>query len=548
MCQQQTAAAGATEQRSTKRKLTKEELAAISRANGARSRGATSPEGAARARRGNYKHGLRCEVLPLQTEDSGAIAQTVHNWFDYYRPNSPIAHTIVKMCAQSDIMLDRCYTFLGTALDGQGKEVFEAWHDSRNGIVAEAVALLPLEPIRAISILRNTSHGCRWLLEEWSQCQDGLRRYGYWPLELWPDIVRLVGADTDLDRIGASEEAFSLALFNFQCQPRPAVEQIAALCLPARRPAALAHLRLPEALPGPEECRQRLRGMVAATIEGLRSLEAELRMGKERAELEFVLKKCLMLGDCDSSRQFLRYHKEWSSLFFRASRVLPLTLQQDASGFFDDLAAPDDDEPLQTQPRSPWERVPEGRVRADATPDAVASEAAAGPARADAPPDATEPGSHSPSDSNPAPAKAAMATPAAAVVAHPAVVAEEPRADDAPGGALPAPAGLAVTEAEGATDRVGFPDPPSSALPASAGLAVEKAAGATNRAGFPDPPSSAPAEMTQSIYGSKIKLHDPALMPRGHGDAVRSIRDGPQAPPPPTDREPPVGPGAPRSK
>jgi hypothetical protein len=119
MCEQATTATTAGETSgSRKRKLTKEELAAISRANGAKSRGATSPEGAARARRGNYRHGLRCEVLPLQTEDGGAIAQTVHNWYDYYRPNSPIAHTIVKMCAQSDIMLDRCYTFLGTALDG----------------------------------------------------------------------------------------------------------------------------------------------------------------------------------------------------------------------------------------------------------------------------------------------------------------------------------------------------------------------------------------------------------------------------------------------
>jgi PAS domain S-box-containing protein len=41
-----------------------------------------------------------------------------------------------------------------------------------------------------------------------------------------------------------------------------------------------------------------------------------------------------------------------------------------------------------TQPLSPWERVPEGRVRADATPSAVASE---GPVRASAPPGAAAP-------------------------------------------------------------------------------------------------------------------------------------------------------------
>ena len=41
MFEQQAAAAGATNARSSKRKLTKEELADISRANGAKSRGAT---------------------------------------------------------------------------------------------------------------------------------------------------------------------------------------------------------------------------------------------------------------------------------------------------------------------------------------------------------------------------------------------------------------------------------------------------------------------------------------------------------------------------
>jgi hypothetical protein len=233
----------------------------------------------------------------LQTEDGGAIAQTVQGWYEYYRPNSPIAHTIVKMCAQSDIMLDRCYTFLGTALDGVGKEVFEAWQESRDNLVAETVALLPTEPVRAVSILKDFGHGCRWLLGEWTQYQAGLLRYGYWPMEIWPQMVCLVGADPDLDHIGANENAFLMALYNFQCQPRPATEQIAALCASQRRPAALAHLRLPEALPGPEECRQRLRTMVATLIDELQDREAAFRMGKDRADLESVLKKTLVLQD-----------------------------------------------------------------------------------------------------------------------------------------------------------------------------------------------------------------------------------------------------------
>jgi hypothetical protein len=168
MSQQHTAAAGkdAPDRRSKKRKLTKEELAAISRANGAKSRGATSPKGAARARRGNYKHGLACEILPMESEDGAAIAQTVLEWYGYYRPASPMARTLTKICARSDIMLDRCYTFLDTTTDGQGRDVIQAWEEARTTLVADLVALLPTSPDQAISGLKRFGHGCRWLLDE----------------------------------------------------------------------------------------------------------------------------------------------------------------------------------------------------------------------------------------------------------------------------------------------------------------------------------------------------------------------------------------------
>jgi hypothetical protein len=531
MSDQQTAAAGATEQRTGKRKLTKEELAAISRANGAKSRGATTSAGAAKARRGNYKHGLCCEVLPLETEDGGAIAETVLSWFGYYRPHSPIAHTVVKMCAHSDIMLDRCYTFIGTALDGQGKEVLDAWQESRHALVAECVALLPTSPDQAITTLKRLSHGCRWLLDEWALCQAGLLRYGFVPMDLWPDMVRLLGADPDLDQIGASKDAFLMALYNFQAQPQPAVEQIAALCLPQRRPVALAHLRLPAALPGPEECRQKLRAMVATVIDELRSLEAELRMGKDRADLEFVLKKSLVLGEGESSRQFLRYHKEWSSTFFRFSQVLPVVLERDASGFFEELAASYDDEEPPPDPPAPGD--PEEQAENNSPVSGGGAYLGSQPGGSGLDP------------------------------RHPEVAANETPAGDPLSSTLPTSAGLAVEEGAGVPDRVGFPDPPSSApgatmptedraaLPPSANLAVAAAAGAPEGVGFPDPPSRMPVQAIKMSKAIKVAPRDPGA--DGSGSRGQSVSPAAGAGPPTrpalpdsTDRAPPATRGAPQ--
>jgi hypothetical protein len=445
-------------------------------------------------------------------------------------------------------MLDRCYTFLDTAMEGQGKEVVEYWQRSRNGLVDEAIELLPTEPERAVGILKRVSHGCSWLLNQWTEYQGALLRYGYWPMKLWPDIVRLTGADTDFDRIGASDEAFTMALYNFQCQPQPATEQIAALCTPLRRPRALAHRRLPEALPVPEECRQRFGGMVAKIIEELQKLEAELR-GQDCANLESLLKRTLVLNDCESSRQFLRYHKEWGSLFFRAIRVLPLTLERDASGFFDDLAASYDDE-LQTL--SPRERVPEGRVTADAPPSSESSDGRAeGWARASAPPSAE-------ASDGPAEGRVrADAPPSAGVALSPTE--DEAGADRCPHPGPPLRGGR-VEEAGEHREPVAEEPPRSDssggALPTSADPAVAEAAAATDRVGFPDPPSSLPAAMTQVDYGSKVVAQSAiadgpgswsqpgsAPVPRGPQLSARLISDGL----PPPDRAPPTVRGSPQS-
>jgi hypothetical protein len=541
MSQQHTAAAGATDQRSQKRKLTKEELAAISRANGARSRGATSPEGAAKARRGNYKHGLACEVLAVGTEDAGTVARTVQTWYGHYRPSSPIAHTLVKICLRSDIMLDRCYTFLDTTTDGQGREVVEAWEEARTTLVADLVALLPTASDQAISKLKAFGHGCRWLLDEWSHHEDALLRYGYWPMEVWPDVVRLLSADPDFDRIGSSERAFLAALYNFQCQHQPAVAQIAALCAPHRRPVGLAQLRLPGALPPPEESRKRLRDLVATEIDELRRLEQALRLGKDRADLERVLKQTVLLNEDAPSRQFLRYHKEWCAQFFRASRVLPLALKGDAAECLDELVVSDED--------------------VDAPPSADASEAAEGGVGAEAPPTPHESGSSADSDSSldtapagtgeaPAPPGAAVATPGAEAVERPEAVAGESPGTESPSSALPVSAGSTVAEAAGAPDRVGFPDPPSCALPATADPAVAGTAGAPERVGFPDPPSSMPVVQTKldgTMRFAPPEVAGSSAVPPGQERAVPSLGDAVSPAPRTPDRAPPDARGSPQS-
>ena len=78
---------------------------------------------------------------------------------------------------------------------------------------------------------------------------------------------------------------------------------------------------------------------MAREVNELRVLEEGIRNGKDKADLEVVLKEATILAEGNQSKQFLRYHKESCSKLFRALGDLPGMLKRDASGFYDELAA-----------------------------------------------------------------------------------------------------------------------------------------------------------------------------------------------------------------
>jgi hypothetical protein len=519
-----------------KRKCTPEELAARSRANGARSRGPTSAAGLEKCRTARQTHGLTNRIIrPLPTEDPQALAAKVQWWYDYYKPESPAAHLMTTMCAHSDVMIHRCYTFLAGHLGGQAGAVARDWEANRQRAVARAVETLATQPREGLAELRSFSHGCRWLLDRWSHYQSGLATYGYWPPKVWPEVLRVMfGADHHLDRIrDASPRGYLAVLYNLRCLPASELgeDQIIGLCAPRRRPRALQAKDLPAAIPAAAECRAWLQEVVAERIEKLQRLEASLRLGKERAALDGLIEKAALPEDGEASRQYLRYHGESCSKFLRTFDKLPRELQRAASGFYDfDEPAPADgtDEP---QTLSPRERVPEGRVRAGAQPNPDASDGAEVQARATAPqnPDASEGAGGPAPDSANSPGGSGDTKPATVAAEPPGDGSPTPHVPDASGSALPAVAELPVEAATACPKQAAFPDGPSRALPAAAELSPGKAPAEAKRAAFPDGPGRA----SPAVSGIPPVAGDPSA-------SVPAPRAGPEDPSQPGDRAPPA--------
>jgi hypothetical protein len=460
MSSQQAGTNGTARQGAKKPKCTPEELRARSRANGARSRGPTSAAGLEKCRTSRQTHGLTSQFIrPLPNEDPHALAAKVQWWYDYYRPQSPAAHLMTTICAHSDVTIHRCYTFLASELGGQAGAVARDWEAARQRALARAVETLATDPREGLAELRSFSHGCRWLLSRWSDYQSGLATYGYWPANVWPEVIRVMfGADPHPDRItDAGARTYLAVLYNLRCLPEAELgeDQLIGFCAPRRRPPALQGKDLPAAIPAPAACRAWLQELVAERIAKLERLESSLRLGQERAELDRLIEKAALPEDDEASRQYLRYHGESCSKFLRTFDKLPRELQRDASGFYDDDEPAPTDRPDQP-PLDPSDPGP--------TP---------GPAR-----------DHSPVDSpvGPSPTGAAETS---------AETSQDRPAPDGPSDALPAAAELSPDEVATRPHPPAFPDGPSRALPPAAELAPDEAAADPNPPAFPDGPGRA---------------------------------------------------------
>src|SRR5258705_4904520 len=75
--------------------ITSEQRSAISRANGARSKGPTTDAGKSISSRNSLKHGMTAKKIALPNEDPAAVAARAEEWDGHFRPVSPDARILL---------------------------------------------------------------------------------------------------------------------------------------------------------------------------------------------------------------------------------------------------------------------------------------------------------------------------------------------------------------------------------------------------------------------------------------------------------------------
>jgi hypothetical protein len=281
---------------------------------------------------------MRAEVLILPTEDGAAIAARRQEYYDYYQPESPASYYHLDMMITAERLAERCEDAHDAALASNSDDVHDAFEQSRSDMVAAQAALLETQPAEAVAALKRSEQGCAYLAEALGEAAAMLAADGSWPLEMAARVAHVFGVCSDPDQIGGNETGYRLFVYNLKCRPHDpaAIQALALLNAPERRPAVLRGVDLGRWVPAPEDCRQWLLELLNAEVASLRLLEEALRAGKDGASRRRVMHMAKMMPEGDLSRQYLRYRKEADSRYIRGHRALLAELERDAECAKDD--------------------------------------------------------------------------------------------------------------------------------------------------------------------------------------------------------------------
>ena len=149
--------------------LVSEERRAINRRNAQLSTGPKTAEGKARSSRNATKHGLTARRPPVGPEAEQARAARVAACRAVYAPGNEWECFLVDELAAQTLKLARFGPIeVELRAIAATRAESDLWHEDRSAAVATIGLKLAQEPARVVARLRQSSHGCDWLIERWA--------------------------------------------------------------------------------------------------------------------------------------------------------------------------------------------------------------------------------------------------------------------------------------------------------------------------------------------------------------------------------------------
>ena len=310
-----------------------EERRAISRRNGARSRGPLSNETKLISSRNNLRHGFYAKVHHLPDESPEETATLRQRWWSDVAPKTVAEEFLTNECFQANLIANRVHRARRAVVAAQQEAATASWHDQRDDVVGRLwKELQTTDDARdVLRQLRTTTLGLDALSGEWDRLGSVLDRQGYWlPGEL-TTVVLLSGVPVRATAVFEDADAYRLTLWNFQCEPEPPRDAIEHLLKPANRPPALRDAATELLLPPAAECLARLKQWVADVLVELADDRERVWTDEEAPHLARRTDPKAIVFDPDQERRIHRASSEYRAMYYKAYNAIEASRKREAA-------------------------------------------------------------------------------------------------------------------------------------------------------------------------------------------------------------------------
>ena len=312
-----------------------EERRAISRRNGARSRGPVTDSGKYISSRNNMRHGFYAKVHHLPDEDPDETARLRQRWFADMGPKSVAEEFLTNECFQANLQANRVHRTRRAVVTAQQEAATASWHDQRDEVVGRLCAELETtdDARDVMSQLRTTTLGLDALSAAWSrpQGQPIDAAQGYWLPEELGTAVLLSGIPVRTMTVSDDADAYRLTLWNFQCEPEPPRDTIERLLKPANRPPELKGAADDLVLPPAAECLARLKQWVADVLAELGDEWDRVWTTTEAPYLARRTDPRAIVVDREQERRIHRASTEYRAMYYKAFGALEAIRKREAA-------------------------------------------------------------------------------------------------------------------------------------------------------------------------------------------------------------------------
>src|SRR5262249_36198030 len=161
-----------------KTRRTKEQLAEVSRRNGAKSKGPVTAAGKLKSSRNALKTACTAKVHTLVTDDPATVQARHDLWHLYYQPASPLAFHHLREAERASDRLEQVDVACTSIVNTQIINASSDWRSERQKEIKGLSTELPIDPAQVVGFFRETAMGCDWLISRWERLGSQAEKNG----------------------------------------------------------------------------------------------------------------------------------------------------------------------------------------------------------------------------------------------------------------------------------------------------------------------------------------------------------------------------------